>query len=188
MNNESTVNTLKGTQLGTQRGLLLLINALLFQLAWFLCVSGGDAIAVLTSTFILIVHASFFIRQRSEWLLIVAVTLVGYTLDSALFQFGFLLKELNSSNVPLWLTCLWLLFSCTLSHSLYWLHNKLWLAAILGAIAGPSSYYLGSHLSAVTLAEPLHTSLLVIALIWALLLPMLLILTRKLKCAEDLRS
>jgi hypothetical protein len=76
-------------------------------------------------------------------------------------------------GIPLWLVVLWLLFSGTLFHSLAFLQQRLLLAAILGAAAGPLSYLAGMRLGAATSTHDAWTVALAMAPAWALLLPAL---------------
>lgn len=164
----------------TNKTLMNLLNGVLFQIGWFSCVLGGNEIAVLATTAILIIHYKLYISMNAEWFLISVVALLGLTIDRALSIFGVLIFEETLIGIPLWLFCIWVLFASSLNHSLYWLNNKLPLAALLGAIAGPSSYYAGSKLSNVSLGAPPEQSLIVLALLWGCLFPLLLLSTRRL--------
>jgi len=83
-------------------------------------------------------------------------------------------------GIPLWLVCLWLLFSTTFMHSLFWLRRCLWLAAPLAAVLGPASYWFGANLTGAELRTPLLTSLAIMAGGWALLFPAGIYLAAKL--------
>lgn len=152
----------------------IIFNAALFQVGWLSCVLGGNTIALVATLSILSAHFIFFSRQYQEWSLITAVGLLGFIIDSILVALGVLSFEPTGLFIPLWLLCLWILFACTLNHSLSWLKRWPLLAVLLGAIAGPSSYFAGSQLAGVELSTPLLFSLSLIAIIWATLLPALL--------------
>ena len=141
---------------------------LLFQIGWFCCVIGGDAVAVPATTLILSIHAVFFVENQREWLLIAGVAAIGWFVDSGLTYFSVL--EFNVQpilQIPIWLICLWLLFATTLNHSLRWLSHHPLLAPIIAAVCGPLSYLGGSALAGVKIAEPLWQSLLLLAVSWA---------------------
>src|SRR5690554_7704503 len=61
--------------------------------------------------------------------------------------------EHSSFIIPLWLILLWASFAATILHSMAWLLEKTWLAALLGAIAAPWSYYAGSLLKSIELTS-----------------------------------
>jgi hypothetical protein len=158
----------------------LVANAVLFQIGWFSCVLGGDIVALLACSIIFLLHHYFFIVDKKEWLFIIAVAVIGFTIDSLLFIIGvFNFPNPSLVNIPFWFLCIWGLFAATFNHSLSWLRSKVWAAALLGAFFAPASYFAGSNLSDVGLAEPVLVSLLVIASCWALLMPLLMALLNK---------
>ena len=159
---------------------LLVFNGLLFQLGWFSSVLGGDTIALVVSLFILIIHHLFFVTDKKEWLLIATIACIGLAIDSILSLTGILVFTSVSFGIPVWLFCIWVLFACTINHSLSWLKQKPLLALLMGAIAGPSSYFAGSKLSDVSFAQPLLLSLVIMAVVWALVLPILTTLSKQL--------
>jgi hypothetical protein len=73
---------------------------------------------------------------------------------------------------------MWTLFAATLNHSLAWLHGRPWLQAVLGGIAGPMSYAGGVALGAADWQQR-TPALGVLALAWALLLPVTMALARR---------
>ena len=154
------------------------INALLFQLGWFSCVLGGNLIAILVTASILLAHSRLFLKGRQEYLLLAAVTCLGMAVDSFWAYSGVLAFPDSLTFIPLWLVCIWVLFATSLCHSLQWLQQRLLLASVLGAVAGPSSYLGGAALAGVIIGEPRMLSIAVIALAWALVMPLILLLAR----------
>jgi hypothetical protein len=71
-----------------------------------------------------------------------------------------------------------MVFATTLNVSLIWLRQRWFLAAMLGAIAGPVSFFLGHRLGGVEFSQP-WTSLLILALGWAVLMPLLMALAER---------
>ena len=67
-----------------------------------------------------------------------------------------------------------MLFASTLPLSLNWLTERPRLAALLGAVGGPASYYAGASLGALDLSGHTVTSLLILATVWGILMPTLL--------------
>ncbi len=149
-------------------------NIVLFQVGWWLCVLGGNSIALLyTSTFLLI-HFYYFVTDYRELWLILLLALVGVAIDTALIKQG--LMSSPSGMPEIWMICLWPLFASTLMHSLKWLAKKPMLAAACGSVAGPASYWAGISFSEVSWSMSPLFALLVLALIWMLLLPSIFLL------------
>ena len=152
----------------------LLANAALFQLGWFACVLGAQRPALLLlAGACLLAHFAFVGRGRGELARVGALTLAGCALDSLLLNLGVFDFAGDSRVLPLWLALLWALFATTLGHSLAWSARPWWLGSLLGALGGPLSYLLGARLADVSLPLGLWPTLLLLALIWALLMPLL---------------
>ncbi len=157
---------------------VFIINILLFNIGWLGCVLGGSTVALPLTIAISWIHFSFVSGERGEAGFLAVVTLLGVLVDALFFQFGVLALTAGddtllqaSAIAPLWMVCLWWLFATTLNHSLQWLQAHPWLALVLGALAGPSSYLAGSRLSDVAIGEPLAVSLAVLVIVWAAILP-----------------
>lgn len=67
-----------------------------------------------------------------------------------------------------------MMFASTLPLSLNWLSERPRLASLCGAVEGPASYYAGASLGALDLPGEPRTSLLILAAVWGILLPVLL--------------
>ncbi|MDG2036369.1 MAG: DUF2878 domain-containing protein [Pseudomonadales bacterium] len=156
-----------------------LYNALLFNVAWLLCVKFGDAVAVLTCITVLVLHFCYITDNKKEWMLLCQVLLLGILIDSLLIALDVLVSVDGSLLPPLWLSALWLLFASTLNHCFSWLQGRWFLAVLLGATAGPFSYWAGTNLSDVSLGLPLTHSLLAIALCWSVVFPVCLLLAKR---------
>ena len=163
----------------------LIQNFILFQLGWFACVLGGaapDYVWLGTGIVALIVF-SHVLRapiKAAEITLITLTVLVGTFWDSALTLAGlyqFHAGTFISGMAPHWLIAMWALFATTLNVSMRWLHERYLLAAAFGGIGGPLAYYAGHKLGAVDFDDA-TTSLLVIAVGWSLIMPLLIFLTR----------
>lgn len=75
---------------------------------------------------------------------------------------------------PLWLTCLWVLFGTTMGYAMRVFHGRLWTSAAVGALFAPMSYFGGARLAGVPLMQPEWFALLLIALLWAVIFPLLI--------------
>jgi hypothetical protein len=110
-------------------------------------------------------------------------TLVGTVIDSLHAAWGVVSFHVNQPFpwiCPLWMSALWMIFATTLRGALSWLAGRYGLAFLLGAMAGPGSYYAGARLGAIGLNENLAFSLTVLAGVWAMALPGLFWLSRHL--------
>ena len=108
--------------------------------------------------------------------MLVFVSVLGFTIDSMNLLSG-VISVPKSAVAPLWLVGLWALFSCTINYSLAWLRNKTLLAVVLGSVAGPLSYYAGEKIGALMIRD--ISSLLFLAVIWAVVFPIMLLMARK---------
>lgn len=155
-------------------------DALVFQVAWFACVAGGNAGALAAALVLLPLQAVWpGRRDRREWGLVGLFSAVGLAMDLGWQAIGLLdFSGDLLGPLPFWLAMLWVFFSGTLLRSLAFLQQRLLLAALLGAVAGPLSYWIGMRLGAATSVNaPLQVAL-AMAPAWALLLPLLAWLSR----------
>lgn len=144
----------------------------MFNLSWFLIVSSQNAaVSWLVALAHVLVHLAVFGRGRGEVLLIIAAGLYGLLLDQVLFVAGVL--KAPGLGAPLWLSALWPVFACTLLHAFSGLRTRPLLASVVGAVGGYASYRLGASLSAIEFGSP--GAAIVIALLWAGLFPLALI-------------
>lgn len=165
---------------------VVIINAVLFQLLWFVAVQGSDLWALFAMAVFFLIHSILFIRDQQTWLAIFLFGLIGWLADSAIANFG--VVQYHGSYTaysvtfgPLWLFSLWLCFASTLFFSLQWLTRYLWVSALLGLLVAPSSYLLGVKLSNSNLTVSWVTYYVIEGLVWSVLLPAMLYATEKLK-------
>jgi hypothetical protein len=155
-------------------------NAILFQIVWFACVMASDRLALVSVCLLLLIHHLYMMKDRREWALILGFTSCGIVIDSTLQSLGvidfsnaIIINE-DVSLVPVWMMCLWLAFSTTLVHGLFWLHGRFVFATLVGLLAVPLSYYGGIVLSGSHGLTPLWWTLAVIGGVWAIMLPTVL--------------
>lgn len=162
-----------------------LANLLAYQLAWFACIlsaaKGLPWIGSVTALFVVAWHVSGVRRPKTELALIAAAGLVGLSWESLLVQTGWVAYP--SGNMlpglaPHWIVALWLVFATTFNVSLKWFKQRLGVVALFGFIGGPIAFYAGSALGALTLTPEL--GLAAIAVGWGLLMPILMLLARRL--------
>ena len=164
----------------------IVVNFLLFQLAWFACVLGGaNAMPWLGPLVVLGVVAYHLTRAaapRPEAALLVTAGLIGAVFDSALVSTGWLIYPSGQwlpSMAPYWIIAMWVAFATTLNVSLTWLRGRMLLAVAFGAAGGPAAYYAGAKLGGVTFGEPL-LGLTALAVGWASITPLLVAIATRL--------
>lgn len=151
----------------------LIANALLFQASWFACVLGGNSLWLLVPLAALAIHFTWISSWAAEGKLIVSVMLAGAAVDSFLLQMGVFSFAGEPLLAPLWLVLLWAILGTTLNHCLAWSAKPVWMACLLGAVAGPLSYFAGAALADVGLPLGGTTSAIVLAICWAIIYPLL---------------
>lgn len=150
-----------------------LVRAGIFQLAWFGCIFAAAAGQLWLSSLI-IWGAAIVLGKGQPLTLLVAGAAFNLVGDGALCGLGFLLSADGHAQVlpPFWLMGLWVAFAAIVPSGFGWLKNRLWLAAVLGAVFGPMSYASGVSLGALQLG-PWSSSMLGVGLLWLVAFPVL---------------
>lgn len=157
------------------------LNAVSFQTAWVACVVGaawghpwvGPAVVLGA----LALHACLVHDPGRALGAALLIGLAGFLVDSVLGMLGILqfVDGMDSDWLcPPWLVALWMVFATTPEFSLQWLCGRPRLAAAFGAVAGPASYHVGASLGALRIGEPAVISLMTLACVWALVLPLMM--------------
>jgi hypothetical protein len=159
-------------------------NFILFQAAWFAAVLGAAKgmpwLGPLAMVPVAGVHLALAENRSGELKLLVAAGMLGFLFDTALVAAGVFLPVAHLLPRPLsppWMVSLWVNFAATLNVSLAWLRGRFLLAVIFGAIGGPLAYYSGARMGA-TEALPSLGGMLVLALGWGCMTPVLVRLAR----------
>lgn len=158
----------------------LAAHLILFQLGWFSCVLGaawGIPLAGPLVVAALAVAHMRFMPVAGDVRRIVAAGVLGLLVDSALAASGLVAYAGTpgprpSWLAPPWIVAMWANFALALPRSLAWLRPRSLLAALLGAVLGPSAYMAGEALGAVQLVE--WPGALVLAFVWAVVLSRLI--------------
>ena len=156
-----------------------LINFFAFQAGWFSCVLGAANglpwLGVLVVCLIVALHIRSADRPAHEIQLLVLSVILGLVFDSLLVSSGWVRYPsgmMVPGIAPYWILAMWALFSTTLNLSMAWLKNSLVLATVMGAVFGPLSYLAGQRLGAIELVDS-RSSMIMLAIIWALVMPIL---------------
>lgn len=160
------------------RKMKLIANALAYQAVWFSAIlwatPGAAAGCVIIG--ILLVTSD---RKSDDLRMIGFLMFLGLLVDGTLQQVGFFIFKSPGLPIPFWLLVIWVGLGMTIHHSLAWLKDKLLLAALFGGLGGPAAYWAGTRMGAATFSWSLPTSLLVLAIIWALVFPTIMLFSRK---------
>jgi len=162
------------------------VNFIAFQVGWFAVALGAANGLPWAGTAVVLAIIAWHLRHaqrpRAELVLVFSAAAIGALFDSALAALGLVVFPngmLVEGTAPHWMIALWMLFATTLNVSLGWLKRSLLLAAAFGAVGGPLAYLAGAKLGALAIAQPVAGTAL-LALGWAVLTPLLLIIARSL--------
>lgn len=160
--------------------MFLLINFLIFQIAWFSSVVGGAQqmpwIGPLAVMIAIAIHLKVAKRPLQEVTLILSCALLGTAFDSILVAVGWVgyPSGLFSDNfAPYWIITMWMLFATTLNVSMRWLRGRPLLAAVFGFVGGPLAYVAGQKLGGIELNHQ-FAALTALGLGWAVMMPLLM--------------
>ena len=163
----------------------VIINQGLFQGCWFACVLGAAHGLIWPGLLMTVVLAIWQLAPRNRHpadLPVVAVALfIGVIADSAWVALDVLAYATpwpSSDLAPAWILLLWIAFALTLNHSLSFLAERPWLAAVLAGAGSPLSYFAGLNFGAVEWVAPAPVVVAVAAVSWALIVPALFAFTR----------
>lgn len=165
-----------------------LANILGFQLIWWTCILFGN-IALPIAVILISCHIYFHQKPAEEIRVILFCGLAGFLTDTLLTSIGVFAFDAQAFSPlppaslipPLWLAALWFAFSATLRNSLNYFRERLVLASLLGAISGAGSYIAAERLGAVNFPCGLPGTSLALMLIWAVLFPALILVSKQLE-------
>lgn len=162
---------------------LSLLNSLCYTAGWFWCVLfgiHGKSLVALSGAIFLVLLQLYYTKKHAialyiqDTLLAAFSTLLGVVLEtffiqSAILQYG------NGAQIlpPLWIICLYPLFSLLLNHSLKIIKQNYFVAFLFGFLGAPLSYIAGSSLGGVTFPHPLIETWIMIGICWGLFLSLL---------------
>jgi hypothetical protein len=155
-----------------------LANLVIYQATWFICVLGGDQLAW-APLILLGIHLFFTPCRKADLIMIVSLVMFGIVLDGTLVTLGFFTFPGATFIIPYWLIVIWMALATLPNHSLRWLKDRLALAAILGALGGPLAYWAGVRLGAATFNWPLSYSIVLLAVVWGLFFPAVMLFSTR---------
>jgi len=162
-----------------------LLNIVGVYAGWFACVLGAARgapwVGPIVVLLLLTVHCRLLPDVAQELRLLCIVGLLGFILDTLLAALGVFSFPGNSEVgwiSPPWMVALWVNFATSLRTSVRWLVGNPLLAASLGGMVGPLSYYAGAQFGVLTLHLSVVVTLGILAFVWAVVMPFLLRLAR----------
>jgi len=155
---------------------LSVINSLCYTVGWFWCViwgiHGESALALVGALF-LISFQLYCSRIKNIALYIQDIILVLFsvplgTLLEVFFIQANLVHYVGTTKIfpPIWIICLYPLFSLLLNHSLKKIKTSYLLSFLFGFLGAPLSYAAGLSLGGLTFAYPLSLNLILIGIFW----------------------
>lgn len=157
----------------------ILINAAIFQVGWIACVVAAANQAPWIALIVVAGAVAWHLREAlcpaNEIYLMLFAAALGTIWDSILVSASLLVYPSGmfmTGIAPYWIIAMWVLFATTLNVSLRWLKRRWLLAAAVGALSGPASYYAGFKLGGVSFTD-MPAALALLGAGWAFILPLL---------------
>lgn len=157
-----------------------IFSIVLFEAAWCACIiavaHGAPAWGIAALGVSIAWQLATSHNRTADLLLIAVAACTGLAWDTFLVQarlVDYTAHQPFAAVAPLWIVALWAQLGAVLREPLRWLHQRLWLAAMLGAVVGAAAYAGAARLGACSFADA-PTALAALAIGWALLLPALL--------------
>jgi hypothetical protein len=158
-------------------------NLVLFKLGWLACVgfaaAGKPLLATAAVAVVALLHLVSVPVVVKEALLLMAAALIGLAWESLLVATGLLIYpgyEGSGILAPYWIVAMWVLFATTINYGLKWVKKNWTIAIVAGLTGGPLAFYGGASMGAVEFSHTL-LALAVIGAGWALLLPLLVLIS-----------
>ena len=154
-------------------------NFVVFQAAWFAAVLGAAHQIPLWGTACVIAaiawHLGVSARPAQEAKLIACACAIGLVVESAIAMQGNVSYPSGQPVAwlaPYWMVALWGELAIALNVTMRWMKRRLWLAAVLGAVAGPMAFVSGVKLGGAQFIDT-TPALLMLAGAWAAMMPLL---------------
>lgn len=156
------------------------LNIAILYAAWFGAVlsaaRGWPVAAALASVAMIALNVSLAERRSRELGIVALALAIGLAVESLHVGIGglrFAAPGPVPGGPPAWIVLMWGAFATVVSVSLGWLGERPILTAVLGAAGAPLSYLAGARLGAMEFGAGEAAGLGLIALTWAVALPVL---------------
>lgn len=164
---------------------LQIANFVVFQLAWFAAVLGAAHHVPLWGTAAVMVaigwHLTVSARPEVEARLVGIACVIGFVVETFAALQGNVVYASGqpvAQLAPYWMVALWGLLAISLNVTMRWLKHRLWLAAVLGAVAGPAAFASGVRLGGARFVDA-QAALITLACVWSVLMPALMWLSNR---------
>ena len=158
--------------------LFKILNFVLFQAGWFAAALMKDG-SVWIMLGLIVLHFVISPSKKADAKLLLLLLPIGLTLEIAMIYLG--LVSFNSALVlPIWMIALWSLLILSFNHSLKWLRElpMLWQVVLSGGF-GLASYVAAQKFQALSIGDPQLWFGVAIALVWAIQLPVMMVITKQ---------
>lgn len=159
-----------------------LLNLALYQVGWFACVLGAaydrPTLGAALAAVLVLIHCILAADRRAEISLVLLAGCLGLAIDTLHHHTGILRFRpgqplLDGLLAPAWIVLLWMQFATLFRFNLRWMLPRPALAALFGFVGGPVAFWAGTRLGAAELHPKTWPSLLVLAVVWAVVTPVL---------------
>ncbi len=156
-----------------------IVNVIFYQLGWACCVMGAawgyPLVGGMLALILVLAHLWLAEDHRGEVRLLMVAMLLGLLIDSGQQALGLFRFKPDGLGLilPFWVFVIWAQFATLLHFPLSWLSGRYLLAILFGAVGGPLAYGGGIRLGAAEFGPNPLFSLTVLAVIWALVVPLL---------------
>lgn len=137
---------------------------LVFDLVWLSAVAGRQDWLWATALLVLVQIGVTVYSGRFQLRLYLELVLAGLILELIVSGSGLL--QFDGGLLPTWLILLWLGYPAMALGALDWLRDKLWLAVLLGVVAGPMTYAVGLGIGAATVEDAVWPMIVAYAIGW----------------------
>lgn len=141
--------------ISARKTLSLLVSFAVFQIAWLACVLGAArGIPMVGIAMMALVWGVNLVRSPDrcqDLVLSGSAIALGILWDTAMIRTGVVVYASPgpfAGWAPGWILALWILLATLLREPLRWLHDRWLLAALLGGVGGPLSYWSAVRLGA----------------------------------------
>lgn len=156
----------------------MILNLVAFQACWWICILSAarghawiGAVAVAVSVGI---HLWFDSRRGAAIRLYLLAGVAGLVLETMMALAGFYRFNgflVAASLAPPWLVAMWVNLATTLHLSLRWMEKQLVLAAVLGLLSAPPTYYAGMRMGALEFGPSMWGTLVAVGVLYAVAFP-----------------
>jgi Protein of unknown function (DUF2878) len=166
-----------------------LINVVFFQALWLVSVGGAGQgywwVGLPVLALFIVYHFLTTPWKKADAQLMLISIFLGFIADSVLVQLG-LLQFMQAipwlGFAPVWIVVLWAGFALTLNHSMAFFQTRIVWAVVFGFFGGPLAYYVAANVwKAVSFTAPPYHVYGALAVVWAIMTPLLLFIGVKLK-------